>query len=285
MQMERHTDLAPFEETAMKEDRQFVTALSRGLDVLRCFSPNRQVLSATEIALRIRLPQPTVWRLCHTLVETGYLVPVPGGKLRIGAPVLNLGYAALASLDYLQVIRPHMQQLAERFGASVVLAERHRSKMIYLEKCQGEALLIMNLPVGARLSLHDTATGWAYLAALTPERRAAALERLQIAFADDWPFHQANIDREAERYARDGFVLNLNTPHHKVITVAAVPIAGADGRPALALNCSVLNAMFSERQVIEEVAPALLEVAQMLEAQIVMASRNKPKKKPEGAAS
>jgi DNA-binding IclR family transcriptional regulator len=265
----------------MKEDRQFVTALSRGLDVLRCFSPNRQVLSATEIAGRIGLPQPTVWRLCHTLVATGYLVPVPGGKLRIGAPVLTLGYAALASLDYLQVIRPHMQQLAERFGASVVLAERHRSKMIYLEKCQGESLLIMNLPVGAKLSLHDTATGWAYLAALTPEQRAIALEPLRRGLADEWPVHQANIDREAERYARHGFVLNTNTPHHKVITVAAVPITGSDGKPALALNCSVLNAMFSERQVIEEITPALLDVAHMLEAQITT-SRNKGKKKFEG---
>jgi DNA-binding IclR family transcriptional regulator len=269
----------------VKEDRQFVTALSRGLDVLRCFSPRRQVLSATEIAARIGLPQPTVWRLCHTLVATGYLVTVPGGKLRIGAPVLTLGYAALASLDFLQVIRPHMQQLAERFGASVVLAERHRSKMIYLEKCQGDALLIMNLPVGAKLSLHDTATGWAYLAALTPDRRAAALERLQQALGDEWPAHQANIDREAKRYARDGYVLNINTPHHKVLTVAAVPIPSADGRPALALNCSVLNAMFSEQQVINEVAPALLEVAQMLEAQMAMAARNKTnKKKPEGVA-
>jgi DNA-binding IclR family transcriptional regulator len=276
---------APVEDASMKEDRQFVTALSRGLDVLRCFSPNRQVLSATEIAGRIGLPQPTVWRLCHTLVATGYLVSVPGGKLRIGAPVLTLGYAALASLDYLQVIKPHMQQLAERFGASVVLAERHRSKMIYLERCQGEALLIMNLPVGAKLSLHDTATGWAYLAALSPERRASALERLKNALGDAWPFHQANIDRELERYAKHGFVLNLNTPHHKVITVAAAPINGADGKPALALNCSVLGAMFSERQVIDEVAPALLEVAGMLEAQIAMTVRNRAKKKPEGANS
>jgi DNA-binding IclR family transcriptional regulator len=263
----------------MKEDRQFVTALSRGLDVLRCFSPRRQVLSATEIASRIGLPQPTVWRLCHTLVATGYLVAAPGGKLRIGAPVLSLGYAALATLDYLQVIKPHMQQLADRFGASCVLAERHRSKMIYLERCQGDSLLVMNLPVGARLSLHDTATGWAFLAALTPERRATAVEAVRGALGDEWNPHQLNIDQAADGYARHGYVLNTNTPHRSHVMVVAIPILGPDGRPALVMNVGAPAATFTERQLIEEVAPELKKVCLMLESQLAAGGKGKKKQK------
>jgi hypothetical protein len=49
MHLELHTSGPLSEENTMKEDRKLVTALSRGLDLLRCFSPSRQVLSATDI--------------------------------------------------------------------------------------------------------------------------------------------------------------------------------------------------------------------------------------------
>ena len=73
-------------------DRQFVTALGRGLAVLRCFDAMRTQLGTTEIAQMTKLPQPTVWRLCYTLQQLGYLVQAPDSdKLRIGMAVLGLG--------------------------------------------------------------------------------------------------------------------------------------------------------------------------------------------------
>ena len=41
-------------------DRNFVVALSRGLDVLRAFQPNDGLLGNQEIASRTNLPTPTV---------------------------------------------------------------------------------------------------------------------------------------------------------------------------------------------------------------------------------
>ena len=55
-------------------DRQFVVALSRGLDVLRCFRASDPMLGNQEIAARTGLPKPTVSRLTHTLTRLGYLI-------------------------------------------------------------------------------------------------------------------------------------------------------------------------------------------------------------------
>ena len=46
-----------------------------------------------------RMPQPTVWRLCYTLQQLGYLVQSPDNpdKLRIGMAVLGLGQSSLRS--------------------------------------------------------------------------------------------------------------------------------------------------------------------------------------------
>ena len=58
-------------------DRNFVVALSRGLDVLRAFHPSDGLLGNQEIAARTNLPKPTVSRLTYTLTKLGYLTPVP----------------------------------------------------------------------------------------------------------------------------------------------------------------------------------------------------------------
>ena len=55
------------------KDRQFVTALARGLDILRAFHAGEGMLGNQEIAHRTGLPKPTVARLTHTLTELGYL--------------------------------------------------------------------------------------------------------------------------------------------------------------------------------------------------------------------
>ncbi len=80
-------------------DRAFVTALARGLEVLRCFRPGEVGLSNSDIAQRTGLPRPTVTRLTHTLRRMDYLVQVEAtGQYRLGAGVLQLGYGVLAGI-------------------------------------------------------------------------------------------------------------------------------------------------------------------------------------------
>src|SRR5690606_20818969 len=57
-------------------DRKFITALARGLDVLSVFRPDDRLLGNQEIAARTGLPKPTVSRLTYTLTKLGYLTHV-----------------------------------------------------------------------------------------------------------------------------------------------------------------------------------------------------------------
>jgi DNA-binding MarR family transcriptional regulator len=52
---------------------QFVTALARGLELLRCFSPRENVLGNQDLARKTGLPKPTVTRLTNTLMRLGCL--------------------------------------------------------------------------------------------------------------------------------------------------------------------------------------------------------------------
>src|SRR5690606_32890354 len=79
-----------------KQDRHFVTALSRGLDVLACFRSGSRMLGNQEISERCKLPKSTVSRLTYTLTKLGYLHYVKeSGKYRLGTATLALGSAVL----------------------------------------------------------------------------------------------------------------------------------------------------------------------------------------------
>lgn len=88
-------------------DRNFVVALSRGLDVLRAFQPNDGLLGNQEIAARTKLPKPTISRLTYTLTKLGYLTPVPKfEKYQLAPSAMALGYAALANLGVRHLSEP-----------------------------------------------------------------------------------------------------------------------------------------------------------------------------------
>lgn len=52
----RHELLHPIEDMQDENDRQFITALARGLELLRCFTPKHQHLGNQELAQMTGLP-------------------------------------------------------------------------------------------------------------------------------------------------------------------------------------------------------------------------------------
>ena len=68
------------------EDRHFVTALARGLQVLSCFRASDKMLGNQELARRCGLPKSTISRLTYTLTKLGYLEHDPEvGRYRLGS--------------------------------------------------------------------------------------------------------------------------------------------------------------------------------------------------------
>jgi hypothetical protein len=80
-----------------EKDRNFITALARGIEVLRCFGPGANVLGNQELAARTGLPKPTISRLTYTLSKLGCLKAVPhSSKYQLDFGVLALGFGLLS---------------------------------------------------------------------------------------------------------------------------------------------------------------------------------------------
>jgi DNA-binding IclR family transcriptional regulator len=256
------------------KDRQFVTALARGLDILRAFHAGDGMLGNQEIAARTSLPKPTVARLTHTLTQLGYLNYARRfRKYELGASVLALGYAALSNLDIRQVARPHLQALANYSNASVALAGRDRLSMIYLECCRGQATVALTLDVGSRVPVPNTTLGRAYIAALPERERTVLLDTLRKRWRDDWSKVKTGIEKAEREIAQRGFCLSIGEWLPEINAVG-VPLRGPDGSALYALNCAGPSFSLSRERLERDIGPRLVQLAR--DVQLGLAKRPTP---------
>jgi DNA-binding IclR family transcriptional regulator len=248
---------------APTKDRQFVTALARGLKLLECFTPEQPELSGSELARLTKLPQPTVWRLCHTMLELGILVPAPGDKLRPGLAVLRLGHSAIAGLGIPELARPHLQELANTVSGAAGLAMRDGGDMVFLQRCESDSRLLMSLRTGSRVPLSISALGWAWLVGVPEAERVRAIAELEVKDAARWATAKREFAKALTEYRTHGWIINAGVLHKGYNTVA-VPVVAPDGSVPYTVNCGSAAATLSVARLRAEVGPRLREIAQML---------------------
>lgn len=251
------------------EERYFITALARGLEVLACFRSGDKALSNQQIAERCGLPKSTVTRIAFTLTKLGYLTQLEdSGKFALGTATLALGSSMLARMDIRQLARPLMQELADFSGGTIAIGVRDRLSMIYVEVCNSSATLALTLQVGSRVPLATSAIGRAYLAKASDQERQDILSRsLEL---DDSAHANLlkGLEQGLEDYRQFGCTTSFGDWQKDVnsIAVAFRPVSGGN---AMALNCGGPSSSLSKEFLLDEVKPKLITLANRLESPAV----------------
>ena len=260
--------LDDYPEATETEDRQFVTALARGLSVLRAFQPGDGVLGNGDIAERTGLPKPTVSRLTHTLTRLGYLVHAERlGKYRLGPGVLSLGYSLLANMDIRKIARPYLQEFANASGLSLALGSRDRLNMVYLEHARDAGSVTLRLDIGSHIPIATTAMGRAFLAAIPEDERAYLMTAMAERAGPAWPVMAKGIERAVRQVETQGFCTSFGEWQHDVNAVG-VPLRSLDGATVMALNCGGPAFLHKPEKLEAEWGPRLVNVARTIEAEM-----------------
>ncbi len=247
------------------KDRQFVTALARGLELLCCFTPRESLLGNQELAKKTGLPKPTVSRLTHTLTRLGYLRHLPhSGKYQLEVGVMSFGYAMLSNLSIRALARPLMEEMAGYAKAAVAMAARDRLSMVYLDVVHGEANLTMRRQVGSHLSLHRSAIGRACLAAMPEDEREFILGHIRKRHPEDWPEVRKGLERAFRDYADYGFCLSLGEWQRDVNAVGVALHHESHG--LLAFNCGGPSFHLKREKLEDDIGPRLLHMVHNIEA-------------------
>lgn len=242
-------------------DRDTVSALARGIAVLRCFGEGVGTLSHGDIARQTRIPKPTVTRLVATLETLGFLRQTSGSdRYALAAGVLPLARAFLAGLDVRASARPHMMALADEFDASVNLAVCEGAEMVVIEACRTRSnALTSRLDIGSRLRLTRSALGRAYLGGLDDAAREALLRDLRAQAGSAWRKESSGLDDALRNAAARGYCISLGESHPDVSAVAVH--LHTPGGELLSLNCGGPSFRFTEERLRRAVAPRLIQTA------------------------
>lgn len=252
-----------------EKDRQFVTALARGLDILGCFREGDRFLSNQEIAQRTALPRPTVTRLCHTLLQIGFLNYSENySKYYLGNRVLSLGHAFLSNIEIRHIARPMMRELAEYAKASVALGVRDQLEMLYIENARSNSTtFLLRLDVGSHLPLATSAIGRAYLCGISDSQREILLEQIRSANLGEWPTVKHGIEQALKDYQEKGFCISLGD-WQKGINGVAVPYTPEDGMDTLSFNCGGPPFILNEKMIEEDIGPRLVSLVRNVRSDI-----------------
>ena len=250
-----------------KSDRQFVTALARGLEVLRAFHPDDGPLGNQELAERIGLPKATVSRMTHTLTRLGYLDYIPRlSRYAISSSVLSLGHACVTAASIRRVAQPHMRELAEYADASVALGARDRLTMIYLDVARGSRTVAFSLDAGARIPIHRTAMGAAFLSGLPDKERDFLLDAIAKLAGENWPETRLRLEQAFSEMAAQGFCIFEGT-YERAMNGVGTSLVLTNGT-VHAFSCSAPAFQFSADRLQEDIGPRLVAMRNAVRADL-----------------
>lgn len=246
-------------------EQRLVSALARGISILRCFSPSRHELSARELVELTGLPKPTLFRLLDTLCDLRLLrYSERVSRYVVGLGMLSLAVPALARITTRQLARPLMEELANQIQGQVQMIVGYRHDLSYVEVVQGSGSRIFRPEVGMQVSMSRTASGRAYLSSFGAPERDAYLTEFKAT-------NPARVEWLAERLAdaaRDlsehGFCRGHRDLHREIETIA-VPVAsnGSNERVVFAASLAVFNPQ--SKQLVEDVGPRLVNLVRIVE--------------------
>lgn len=137
-------------------DRSVAQTLSRGIRVLEVLAETGQPLTAQQIASRLKLSRPIVYRLLKTLEYHQLLgTPTRDGHFELGLGLLSL--TRNVKRDLRQTAFPVVRDLAERLGTTAVLGLADGDEVVYVLAVEAElARMAVRSREGARRPMDST---------------------------------------------------------------------------------------------------------------------------------
>ncbi|WP_238052379.1 helix-turn-helix domain-containing protein [Psychrobacter sp. Ps2] len=247
-----------------ENDRQFVTALGRGLIILAAFEHHER-LTHQQLCQMTDLPKATITRLIHTLTTLGFLRVTEHGQYQLGSSAVRLSATAWSRHDMVAAAEPLLRQFASENEVSVNLATEVEGEMRYHACCRSPARLSVNLQVGSAVPVARTAIGRAFYAVSTQARKAVIISNLQENLSvEDYNHAQTALASAAEHYEKYGYTVSDGEFSTDILAVAVGVYDVATGQYAYSLNASVPSANWEADEYAAMIVPKLQALAERI---------------------
>ncbi len=159
-------------------------ALERGLSLLSALALRRQPLGVVELGREVGLSKSTCHRYLATLVSLGFVDQnSETRRYSLGPRSIELGHAAISSLDLTRTAARHLQALADETGYTTNMAILDGADIVYVDRrrpTRAGHRVELNTQVGTRLPAYCTSMGKVLLAYRDPAAIRAILDRTDL---------------------------------------------------------------------------------------------------------
>jgi len=214
----------------------------------------------SEITRAVHSPKTTVFRFLKTLCKLDYLeYNAENKKYCLGPRNLLLGTAFLESLEIRDIVKPFLKKLSCECNKSINLTMLKKTEMVYIDKIKVDDLRDLNINIGDRIPVYNTAAGKAVLAHLDPGTLFEIIKEIKT----DLKISQS-IGRKAgkllsalDEVRTKGFAIG-DQEFRKGIRSIAVPILSPQGAN-YSIGMVVASELVSIKELVREYAPKFIE--------------------------
>lgn len=205
--------------------RPGASVVGRALALLGAFDDAHRALTLSELARRADLPVPTAHRIVRELVDAGALARRPGGEYVVGRRLWDLGLLAPVQTGLRQVAAPFLNDIHAATRATVHLAVRDRTQVLYLERVSGRTSVPVVSRVGTRLPMHTTGVGKVLLSHAPEPVQREVLTRLPrlTPYSVTQP---ARMAEQLDRIRHDGYATTVEEMTLGACSVAVPVVSG-----------------------------------------------------------
>ncbi len=159
-----------------------VPNLERSFRILECLSDSRHGMNLTELVKATGYPNNSVFRICHTLEELGYINRDEVNRTyRISMRILNLALGSVSpGKNIFEIVKPYLEKIAFETGETTCMGTISENHGVVLQVAHGTHPFRFHIDLGASFELHTAAPGKAMLAAMSSVQREAVVKQMNL---------------------------------------------------------------------------------------------------------
>jgi IclR family pca regulon transcriptional regulator len=240
--------------------KDYVQALSRGLDVIRAFTAETPKMTLSEVAERTGLTRAAARRFLLTLVEDGYAAT--NGKLFWLLPrTLDLGFAYLSTLSFWDQAQTELTEVVREIGESCSASVLDGDEIVYVSRVAANRIMTVGLHIGSRLPALFSSMGRVMLADLSDAELDKRLGRGPFPALTQNTITDPEVLRATIRDVRgQGYALTNQELEIGLVSIA-VPLRNRAGRVVAAINVSTHASRRTPQEMRTTVLPVLQRAA------------------------
>lgn len=244
-------------------DREFVTALARGLTVIQIFDRDHPELTLSQVAAKTGLSAATARRFLWTLRELGY-VGSEDKRFFLKPKVVSLGSPYLDAGRVEEVVLPFLREVVAETGDSSSIGIFDNDEVLYVANFSSQRRARLTAGVGSRFPAYAVSIGRILLAALQPHELDAYLARVKpAALTPSTVTRKKELRRIINQVKSDEYSAVIDDLEEGLAAVA-VPVR-LHGVVIAGLNCSAFAPRATLEEIISKRVPALRRVVSALE--------------------